>query len=537
MSQLACWLAPLQGHILHQSITHVPLSQITAVRFVRYWGGQDLSALWVGTGPEIRALLERWPCPAVLHGTFFFAAGPTDGLEDMARALDLDLVVTDLELLELHERLSAVLRRHQDWSLRLLSAAGRRHNIQDVADCAAELAGGALFLLNTGGRVVYYGGRACLDSDPAREMLDKGILSPITAQLLLPNGDGPALSCQAMGSRGKCWGKKVYKRGELISYMLLFTPTGWQDADTDALLELVSENVSRVVACREGRYWAGADFKTLLADLLSGKLSEEEEIRRRFSLISRIPQQFCSFIIVEPASPEFFSDPPSALLAQLESIFPESNAALYDGGIVLLLSRPDRDFQPAPIFDQAQLQALLARYDTFAAISNATSRRAMLRTNYLLTKSVLQLGRSLRPTNTQRIFFFEDYAEYVAIDLCINSFSALLGHDDIIYLTHPDAVKLYRYDMLHNTNLIDVLYYYCLNNGSVSQAAKAAYMHRNTFSARLAKLQELTKADLSSGEIQQRMVFSCKILRYYDHYAKINLGKRLSISLPQEGGK
>ena len=60
-------------------------------------------------------------------------------------------------------------------------------------------------------------------------------------------------------------------------------------------------------------------------------------------------------------------------------------------------------------------------------------------------------------------------------------------------------------------------------------------MHRNTFSARLAKLQELSKADLTNGEIQQRMVFSCKILRYYDRYAKINLGKRLAASPPQEG--
>ena len=176
----------------------------------------------------------------------------------------------------------------------------------------------------------------------------------------------------------------------------------------------------------------------------------------------------------------------------------------------------------------------MARYDAYAAISNATSRRAMLRTNYILTKSVLHLGRALRSSTTQRVFFFEDYAEYVMIDLCINSFSALLGHDDIIYLTHPDAVKLYRYDLRHHTNLLDVLYYYCLNNCSISQAAKAAYMHRNTFSAHLAKLQELIRADLDNGEIQQRMVFSYKILRYYDRYAKINLGKRLSVSAPDE---
>ena len=536
MLQLTCWLAPLQGHILHQSSADASLSQHSSVRFARYWDGPDPTALWVGDGQELHTLLEQYVGLSVLRGHAFFSTGTAQGLEELAQVMGVALVVTDLELLELHERLSSVLRRYRSWELRLVEAAGRRHSIQDVADCGAELAGGALFLLSTGGRVVYYGGHTCLDSDPAREMLDHGILSPATATILLPKSEGgPSLVCQAMGSRGKCWASAVYKGGSLISHMLLFTPTGWRDSDTGPLLELVSQNVSRVAACQEGRYWAGADFKTLLADLLTGQLTDEEEIRRRFSLISRIPQQFCSFIIVEPSRPGSFADPPSALLAQLETIFPESNAAVYDSGIVLLLSRPDRDFQPAPIFDQRQLQELLVHYDAFAAISNATSRRTMLRTNYLLTKSVLQLGRALRPCANQRIFFFVDYAEYVSIDLCINSFNALLGHDDIIYLTHPDAVKLYRYDLLHKTNLIDVLYYYCLNNGSVSQAARAAYMHRNTFSARLAKLQELIKADLTSGELQQRMVFSCKILRYYDRYAKINLGKRLCVSLPQEG--
>lgn len=65
-------------------------------------------------------------------------------------------MITRLELLDLHERLSAVLRRHQEWNVLLLRAAGRRHSIQDVVDTAAELAGGALFLLNAGCRVVFW---------------------------------------------------------------------------------------------------------------------------------------------------------------------------------------------------------------------------------------------------------------------------------------------------------------------------------------------------------------------------------------------
>lgn len=136
------------------------------------------------------------------------------------------------------------------------------------------------------------------------------------------------------------------------------------------------------------------------------------------------------------------------------------------------------------------------------------------------------------PDPAGRIFFFEEYAEYISIDLCLNSFSVLMGHDDIIYLTHPDATKVYRYDLAHDSNLLEVLYQYCINNGNISIASKASYMHRNTFSAKLAELMELIKADLSNGEIRQRMIFSYKILRYYDRYAKINLGQRFSVSPP-----
>ena len=68
MSQLTCWLAPLQGHILYQTAVDTPLSQISSVRFVRYWSGPDSSALWVGSGEEIHALLEQHTGLSVLCG-------------------------------------------------------------------------------------------------------------------------------------------------------------------------------------------------------------------------------------------------------------------------------------------------------------------------------------------------------------------------------------------------------------------------------------------------------------------------------------
>lgn len=109
-----------------------------------------------------------------------------------------------------------------------------------------------------------------------------------------------------------------------------------------------------------------------------------------------------------------------------------------------------------------------------------------------------------------------------------------MGHDDLIYLTHPDVTKVYRHDLAEHDTLLEVLYLYCINNGNISAAAQAAFMHRNTFSAKLAELRRLINLDLSSGEIRQRVIFSYKILRYYDRFVKINLGQRFSVSPPFE---
>lgn len=93
--------------------------------------------------------------------------------------------------------------------------------------------------------------------------------------------------------------------------------------------------------------------------------------------------------------------------------------------------------------------------------------------------------------------------------------------------TLTDAIALARYDQKNNTNLLDVLYYYCLNNENIVKTAHAAYMHRNTVTAKIARIREIIRADLGNGQIRQRMIFSYKILRYYEKYVGIDIEERL----------
>ena len=114
-----------------------------------------------------------------------------------------------------------------------------------------------------------------------------------------------------------------------------------------------------------------------------------------------------------------------------------------------------------------------------------------------------------------------------------------MGHDDLIFLTSPDAVNIYRYDQQNGTDLLSVLYQYCKNNGNISAAAKDAYMHRNTFASRLAEIRSILKdVDINDGKVQHRLLFSCRVFRYYNFYydkkASRSLSERLSIIDPKE---
>lgn len=497
------------------------------IRFARHLNIPDPAVLWLEEGPTLLRLLQQRDD---LAGLTFCAAGDAEGLVALAESRGVVLTVTSLDLFTLYDRMNSRLSLHLTWERELLAAANQPDPLQATVDTVARLTDGMLFLLDSQWRICCMGGSSRLNDPILHELLDQGRLyDDAASRVLCP--DDPEPFCRPRQEGWCFYSCPLDPFDNQPSIALLLAPETVNTDDAAFLLSLLQAGAAGC-AGTENNLPQPQDFKTLLQEIVERKLTGEGEISRKMTRLPFVPQRFCSLLLVQLANPNITPNAQTALKNQLEGFFPGSNTALYGGFIVVMLSGPNRAMQPRPQADYEALQTLLARYDAYAAVSNSTSRRDMLRTNYLLTSTTLQLGRALRANVRQRIFFFEDYAEYISIDLCLNSFSVLMGHDDIIYLTHPDAVKVYRYDLAHDSNLLEVLYQYCINNGNISTAAKASYMHRNTFSTKLAELMELIRADLSSGEIRQRMIFSYKILRYYDRYAKINLGQRFSISPP-----
>lgn len=324
------------------------------------------------------------------------------------------------------------------------------------------------------------------------------------------------------------WVYKVTKQGAAISYMIFAARESDRSFDTYTLMKLTRQSIHKLMEKNNGpTYWAGEPFKSILKDIVENKLLNNYEINRRCSMISCSSGIFCTFVIIAFQDPDTLNRFTTRILTELEELFPDNNAAIYDDCIVLLLPRTTRIFQPRPIFDTNGFSTLLQQYDAYASISNATSRRTLMRTQYIMTKKILSLGRKLFPDPHERIYYYEDFAEYFMIELSISSFRNLFGHDDIVLLIHPDAMKLVKYDKEHDTNLLEFVCHYCLCNCNINQTAKSAYMHRNTASGRLAKVHELISADLENGEVQQRMIFSYKVYLYYSRCSDMSLEKRM----------
>ncbi|MBR5337962.1 MAG: helix-turn-helix domain-containing protein [Lachnospiraceae bacterium] len=213
-------------------------------------------------------------------------------------------------------------------------------------------------------------------------------------------------------------------------------------------------------------------------------------------------------------------DPPyEEVLRKVSFLFGQCNTALYKNSILVIYSDDAKTHQLPDVLCNEDFNNLLEEYHAVAVVSGSFRHYDKFESVYLLCR---RLGRILRkmtfPNIYGRVYPFDEFAIYVSIDLAAKQFADSLGSTDIVLLADPAIITLYRYDKEHNSNLCDVLLNYLSHGRSVSETAKALFMHRNTVQNKIAKISSLTWLDLSDGNVQQRMLYSCQIVKYYTEY-------------------
>ena len=437
-------------------------------------------------------------------------------------------------ILELYALLSSITEFNLKNRLRFAEACNKNFSMRDIIACCADTVDGSAIFIGKDFSISYFAGSSHIESPFAKDLLSGGKIREESVKECLKTLQGSEIAVLDPDDNDVCRMIKVSLDQTEHFYILMFSGKDLDDESAGSVFGMMRESFSAINRKRLSSGPAAGDFGGFIQAVVNGDLKTWDEIDAYAKRLPVPPKRYINIAIVQ-VNNTYGRTSLDGFAARIKALFPGSEAAVLEKDIVLMISHPTRTFQPRPKFDTEQMKALLAEYDSYIAFSNATQRMDMIRTNYVLAESTLRLGKALRERSTDRIFYYEDYAEYISIEMSLERFSSLMGHDDILFLTNPDAVTIYRYDQLHGTDLQLVLYYFCKNNGSISAAANDSFMHRNTFSARLAEIRKILKhVDLDDEALQHRMLFSCKVFRYYNLYydkkASRTLSQRLSLT-------
>lgn len=208
--------------------------------------------------------------------------------------------------------------------------------------------------------------------------------------------------------------------------------------------------------------------------------------------------------------------PYNYILARLRNIDSDMNVAINNSDIVLII--PNRLFGGSGKSDTLEKHPgflkLLEDFDAYMMYGNYTGRPKHITEVFFLTRRVLIIASKLEPE--KRIFFYEDYASYGAIDIAAQSYLTSEARPNAYMLINPKVISLAIYDKQHGDDLKDVLFYYLAEERNVKKTAETMHMHRNTVLNKLKKIEELTGLDLENYQLRQRLLFSCQFIKYYE---------------------
>ncbi len=200
--------------------------------------------------------------------------------------------------------------------------------------------------------------------------------------------------------------------------------------------------------------------------------------------------------------------------SSLRSFFPETNLFRYNREWIVLYSQ-EKDTSVELDISYPEFSRLLERHSLCAGISYACQLPERYRTMYLTASASIKLGKTLKlEPYVKRIYSYCQYNPYYLIRLAAQKFKEIHNTDNLVYLAHPDVIRLYYYDLENKNNLLDVLEAYLTNAQNLTLTAQALYMHRNTVTNKLNKIEEV----LGHKPFDQRnhflILLSCMIVKY-----------------------
>lgn len=188
----------------------------------------------------------------------------------------------------------------------------------------------------------------------------------------------------------------------------------------------------------------------------------------------------------------------------LQQRFPEATAFFYGNQLKLIIHVHDQTTQDAIVM--GEVGAFLEEHNMVAGVSQIAYQLGKISGRHQQALKALQMGRLFQAGGP--LFHYDTYSIYHCLELCAPQI-------DLLQLCHTAAKKLESYDRKNGTELMGTLHAYLACHQNRNEAAERLYIHRNTLSKRLDKINDLMNVDFSDPETAFHLMFSFRVLEYY----------------------
>ncbi len=478
-------------------------------------------SVYISTVEEILLLIREWQLP---EGVMLLIAGDSPELDSLFSTPDFYAVSCSVSRLEISNRANSCYFAFSQWLGNLRALAFRSKNVQVLLDEIADHLQVPVFLINGGYRLITSNVNASFENPYIDQLLTDGYLSDESIDAVMSGnleGENIPDTYESFLEPG-CYAVLALLRyhSQTFGQLLVFSKESGRNA---ALFDYI-KNLAGIIrehslVNNREQFESDTEFSALISDLIDRRISGQEELESRLFRLPAMPHKCFRCIVVSFETGRH--TPPLGLITRsLSRVFPDSSIAVYQGDLVILAKAEPDSWQFS--FDREQLQAILERYQAYAAIGNRSLFISSIRPIYLQTRAAIQIGRALHQREANRVFYYDDYTAYHLIDLCCR-----LGYefheDHLAYLCTPRYTALLRHDRDNNDNLCEILKTYIHNNCNTTKTSKDLFLHRNTVINKIARIEEIIGCSLDSWEVQMRLMLSSMVREYAEQYRQTDL--------------
>lgn len=525
MANIAFFMENLKPHILRRHITQPEISDIHGIIFINQETEIKPGYIYIADTNTWARWLRSMEYPPTIT---LFLIDDSYLLDPLFKHPHLNIITTDLDLPTLYNCLNNTMMSYRDWSWHLVSSICHGRSLNDIITTAGSLMKGYIFLMNLGYRVLSSTDSVYFDDKYAQELYNQGYASYTTVDLFskaLSNASifSGNISRIPLPETGNIYYVKyVTVKKRLAGILLFIVNDTHRNMDIFDMIQGLGNIISNHLTNTSDAHLTRNDtFRVLLSDFTENKLLSDAEIDNRFRLLPEPVERYIYCIIVECDMPDV---PYEFLISQFKHIIPHINITVWQEQLVIMYSRNDHVKNLPELFDLDAVNKLLEHYHGKAIVSAGTHHYSKFKTIYQLSQRMLKILKKMNMLSIHgQIYQYNDYTVYLSIDFSTQYYQTFTGHSDIIYLAHPAVITLSRYDIAHKTELRDVLFYYLQNGCNVAKTAQAMYMHRNTVLNKLNKINQLVHLELEDGRIQQQLMFSCQLVKYYTEVLELEL--------------